>query len=83
MIDWMESDKPYLMKQYFADKTIQKAAFTFESIDTGRHRGSPIEWAIGPLRLLRIEPSKTRVQCSHAHAAEIRDRARPALRIDP
>ena len=38
MIDWMESDKPYLMKQYFVDKTIQEAAFTFESIDTGRHR---------------------------------------------
>ena len=63
MIDWMESDKPYLMKQYFVDKTIQEAAFIFESIDTGRHRCSPIEWAIGPLRLLRIEPSKTRVQC--------------------
>jgi hypothetical protein len=71
MIDWMESDKPYLVKHYFVDKSIQEAAFAFESIDTGRHRRSPIKWTIGPLGLLRIEPSKTRVQCSHAQTAEI------------
>ena len=33
MIDWMESDKPYLMKQYFVDKSKRSPLAVLKSMD--------------------------------------------------